>query len=148
RLGQVDETPDARRLGASTRLASRASHCGPELRAAACRPTHLWRMTSVASRGWVLAGAPGSAGCCPTDAGALGARVTAAGNRRSAERDVEALLPQSVALSSERAIASPRHTSYSSPDRFIMVGAVALPFSKLRAYCNCLSFSGSLGTYD
>ena len=38
--------------------------------------------------------------------------------------------------------------NYSSPDRFITVGAVALPFSRLRAYCNCLSFSGSFGTYD
>jgi hypothetical protein len=56
----------------------------------------------------------------------------------------DALLPHSLALSSQRE----RVATYSSPDRFIIVGAVAVPFSKLRAYCNCLSFSGSFGTYD
>src|SRR5262249_16318888 len=42
----------------------------------------------------------------------------------------------------------PEMPSYSSPDRFIIVGAVALAFNRLRAYCNCVSFSGSFGTYD
>ena len=71
----------------------------------------------------------------------------AAGKQASSGKNMDAL-GRNPSLSLEPAIVLPEMASYSSPDRFIIVGAVALPFNRLRAYCNCVSFSGSFGTYD